>query len=141
MTVNFRDLLKFSSETVERPKPLPEGHYNGIISRHEFGLSKKKQTPFVRFYLQLQEPTGDISPEQLNGIDLSKVELRKDFYITPKSAFMLTDLLDAVLGKDNRLADERLPETKGQRVMFGVAQRQNDDATATFNDVTTIVKI
>jgi hypothetical protein len=79
-------------------------------------------------------------PGSNNGIDFSRRELRKDFYITPNALYRLSDMLDAALGKQQgRTFDERIPDTRGVRVMFAVTQRDNEEGTETYNDVGAIV--
>lgn len=142
MPPNFRQLLSQPTDQVERPKPLPTGHYRGEISNHEFGVSKNKQTPFVRFILTPEEADADVDLDRLNGIDLSKKEMRKDFYITHSALYRLSDVLDAILGQQQgRNFDERIPETRNAKVLFGVTERQSDDGIETYNDVTTIVAL
>jgi hypothetical protein len=140
-SINFRELLSQPTDVVERPRPLAVGHYIGEIKSHEFGTSKQKQTPFVRFIMVPSEETSDVAEGANAGIDLSRKEMRKDFYITPASLYRLSDMLDAVLGKQSGVSfDVRIPETRNARVMFKVTQRQNDDGTETYNDVDTIIK-
>src|SRR6267142_1700639 len=98
--VNFRELLSKPTDQVERPKSLPTGHYLGAILSHEFDRSSKKQTAFCRFNIKIDGPTEDVPADALTGIDFSRRELRKDFYITPNSLYRLSDMLDAVLGKE-----------------------------------------
>ena len=136
----FRQLLAQTTDSVERPRALAQGHYIGEIKSHEFGQSRQKQTPYVRFILTPSEETDDVQAGANTGIDMSKKELRKDFYLTPNSLYRLSDMLDATLGKTTgRTYDERIPETRGVRVIFQVTQRDNDDGTETYNDVGTIV--
>jgi hypothetical protein len=137
----FRELLaNTTSETVERPRALAAGHYLGSIKSHEFGLSRQKQTPYVRFILVPEEETADVEGGVNAGIDFSKKELRKDFYITPTAMYRLTDMLDAVLGKQmGRACDERIPETRNARVMFAVSKRDSEDGTESYNDVGVIL--
>ena len=139
-TSTFRELLSQPTDTVERPKAFAAGHYLGEIKTHEFGTSRQKQTPYVRFTLVPTEETSDVEAGANDGIDFSKRELRKDFYITPTALYRLSDMLDAVLGKSTgRSFDERIPETRGVRVMFAVTSRDNEDGTETYNDVGAIV--
>lgn len=142
MSTSFSQLLHITSEDVERPRLIADGHYIGTIVRHEFGNSRNKQTPYVRFFLTPSEETSDV-PEGANaGIDLAKQEAFRDFYLTPKSLFMLTDMLDAVLGKQmGRFADERLPETRDARVMFEVKHRDSEDGVRQFYDIGAIVAV
>ena len=140
--INFRALLAQATDTVERPKPLATGHYIGEIKGHEFGVSRQKQTPFVRFILAISEEASDIENGANEGIDLAKREMRKDYYITATARYRLSDMLDAVLGKQTgRSFDQRIPETRSVRVMFGVTQRANEEGTEIYNDVTTLVAV
>jgi hypothetical protein len=136
----FRQLLSQTTDAVERPKALPTGHYVGIIKTHEFGTSRNKQTPYIRFLLGITDPTSDVDSAELDGIDLSRRELRKDYYITPGALYRLADMLDATLGREEGHSfDERIPQTTGMQVVFGVVQRDSEDGTEKYNDVTTIV--
>ena len=136
----FRALLGQATDAVERPKPLAAGHYIGEIKSHEFGLSRQKQTPYCRFILTPTEETADVTAGENDGIDFSKRELRKDYYITPVALYRLSDMLDAVLGKTSgRSFDERIPETRNVRVMFAVSRRDNEEGTESYNDVGNIV--
>jgi hypothetical protein len=136
----FRELLKQSSATIERPRALAAGHYSGTIKSFEFGRSSKKQTPFVRLFFTPEEAANDVDPVEIEGIDFSKKELRKEYYITPQSLYRLSDMLDAVLGTDSRSFDDRIPELRGARVVFAVTKRESETNEGEFfNDVGTVV--
>jgi len=139
---DFRELLRTTtSDNVERPRSLPKGHYHGFIMSHEFGRSSKKQTPFVQFNLKVDGPADDVSAEQVEGIDFGRKELRLQRYITPKALYMLTDTLDQVLGKDGRVADERIPDMDNQKVLIETEPQLDDEGNETgFNNVIDIVK-
>ena len=139
---DFRELLKTTtSDNVERPRGLPKGSYFGMIMNHGFDRSRQKQTAFVRFNLKIDAPGPDVPAGACDGIDFSRRELRYDLYITPRSMYRLTDTLDAVLGRDSRVADERIPDMDGQRVLISVEpQLDNDGKDTGFNNVTGLVK-
>jgi hypothetical protein len=140
-TSTFRELLGQATDAVERPRPIADGHYLGSIASHEFGLSRQKQTPYVRFIINLEQETDDVPTGANGGIDISRREIRKDYFITPTALYRLSDMLNAVLGKETgRTFDERIPETRGARVMLGVGHRDNDDGTETYNEISTIVR-
>ena len=139
-TPNFRALLSTPTDQVDRPRALAAGHYIGEMKGHEFGLSKQKKTPFVRFILVPTDETTDVDSEANNGIELSRRELRRDFFITPTALYRLSDMLDAVLGQQaGRSFDQRIPETRGVRVMFQVTCRDSEDGTEVYNDIGTII--
>ena len=141
---SFRELLSKPTNDFKAPPVLADGHYIGSIPRHEFGRSKNKQTPYLRVYLKPTEATEDVEADANASINLNDYEVFRDFYITPKSLFMITRMLDAVLGESTgRSFDERIPELNGVSVMFQVSHRNqvDDDGNIinSFNDVGTIV--
>lgn len=143
MAINstFRELLSKPTDEAERPRALAEGHYYGTIISHELGTSARKQTPFVRFNIQVEEATADVAEGANDGIDYTTRQLAKTLYITPKSLYRLADTLDAILGKEQgRSYDERIPETRSVRVLMAVTQRPNEDETEFFNEVGNVVK-
>lgn len=134
--VNVRDLLAMPTDQAERPKPLPPGHYYGTITGISQDKSKQKGTPFIRFAIKLEGPGEDVDPESVNGIDWTRKELRKDYYLTPTAVFRLSDALDAVQGaQSGRSYDERIAEMRGQRVLAQVTQRTSEDGSEVYNDV------
>lgn len=140
--INFRELLNQPTDTAERPRKLPTGHYKGVIGNHSFDRSSKKQTAFVEVPVRVTEPTSDVDPVAVAGFDWSNIEVSRRFYITPKAMFMLADMLDAVLGKElGKSYDERLPNIRGANVIIGIVPRRNQDGTENEfgNDITTIV--
>lgn len=142
MSSTFRELLRVTSETVERPKALADGHYIGEIVSYEFGTSSKKQTPYVMFNIKPLEETSDVVEGANEGINFDTKVVNSDkYYITPKSVYRLVDVVDAVLGPDPKTyVDDRLPDTRGVRVLFEVRSRvdENDD-TRVYTDIPTIV--
>ncbi len=145
--VNFRELLTIPTDAVERPKAFPDCWLNGAIGNHEYGESKNKKTPYVRFTLRPESlasaPDGSngVTEDDLAGIDFSRRELRKDFFITPSSLWRLSDFLDAVLGKESgRTFNERIPDTRNASVIFHVTQREAEgDSETIYNDVQEIL--
>jgi hypothetical protein len=139
-TSTFRSLLQKTSETVDRPRALAVGHYKGEIKNYEFGVSKQKQTPFLRLFLVPHEEMEDVLEGANDGIDITKREIRADYYIVDKALFRLANMLDAVLGKASWVPfDERIPTLRGTRVIFQLTQRPNEDETEIYNDVRSII--
>jgi hypothetical protein len=143
MAVNIRELLHVTSEQVERPKPLPSSHYVATITNHEFTKTRSQaQTDVLRFFFKISRVAedGEANPDvmtQLEGVDLGRTELRKDFFLTPRALYRLSDFVDAVLGKETgRMIDDRIPETRGAHVLINVSQRPaNDGSDTVYNDV------
>ena len=68
MATDFRALLADTSDTVERPKALPEAWLIGKIGQHSCGNSRAKQTPFVRFTLLASELHPQYATDELRKI-------------------------------------------------------------------------
>jgi hypothetical protein len=141
MATDYREMLRQPTESLERPKPLPKGNFIATIGQHEFGTSRNKGTPYIRFPLAIAEACADVDPAAIEGIDLSRRELRRDYFITPNALYRLGDMVDAVLGKKPGVnLDERLPDLRGSRVMVTVSQRASEqNSEEIYNDVDSIV--
>lgn len=134
-TINVKDLLSKPADSFERPPILPAGHFRGTIVKHEFDRSRQKKTPLIRFYLNPTEPEDDVDPEDVANIDLKKVLLRHEFYLTQNALYRLGDFLNAVLGESSENVDERIPMTTGLEVIIGVRQRMGDNGEPAGNEV------
>lgn len=134
-TVDFRTLLQTPMDTIEKPKPLPAGTYHGVVARHEFGESSQKKTPYVRFWLQPLSAADDVDPAMLEGVDLSKKLLRRDYFLTTDALFRLKAFLDSVgVNTTGRSLGEAIPDSTNARVLMQVTQRTADNGDQ-FNDV------
>lgn len=141
MSQNFRELLSQATDQAERPRALADGHYIGTVGNHEFGLSRQKQTPYVRMFVTPEEACPDVEAEANKGLNIATYELRKDYFITPKAIYRLADALDAILGQETgRSYDERLPDTRDVRVMIDVGHRDSEDGKERFNEIRSIVR-
>ena len=127
-TVNFRELLKQNSTYVNahRPRSAPSCWLLGTIGSMEHEVTKGKGTNVLIFEMLDLEPHPDTEEGLLENVNLSKLRspykksLVANFWITPDALGHLTDMLDNCVGDPERSIEERLPETKGLRVMFKV---------------------
>lgn len=125
-TVNFRELLKLNSRTVERPKSAPECWLLGTIGAMSHEVTKGTQTNLFTFELLDIEPHPDNEEGLLENVNLKAIRspfrktLTADYWITPDALHHLTNFLDRVVGDPDRSIEERIPETKNLRVMFKV---------------------
>lgn len=140
MAVDFKTLLAKPTDSIEKPKPLPAGTYNGVISKYEFGESKEKKTPFVRYFLTCHSACDDVDADSVAGIDLSKKALRRDYYLTEDAMYRVKDLLESVgVSCTGRSLGEVIPEAINASVLISVTWRSSPDGSETYNDVTGIV--
>jgi hypothetical protein len=132
--------LSKPTDSIEKPKPLPAGTYNGVISKYEFGESKEKKTPYVRYHLTAHSAGEDVDPDSIEGIDLSKKSLRRDFYLTEDAMYRVKDFLDSVgVSTSGRSLGEVIPEAINAAVLISVTQRSSPDGSEIYNDVGNVV--
>lgn len=138
---NFQHLLSTPVDSVEKPKPLPTGTYQGLIKSFEFLEAKNdKKTPYVRFMLAFHTPGADIDTDELGKAlgekKLGDITKSKDFYLTPDAMWRLKDLIVA-LGIDTagRGFDSTIPECVNQPVLIEVGQRNSPNGEEIFNDI------
>ena len=134
---DFKSLLKRPADSFERPKPLPPGTYNGVIAQREFLESREKKTPYVRFSVKINSPGEGIDPAQLEGVDLSKKSLRKDFFITEDATYRLTEFANSCdVPTAGRGLDEVIEDLVNKPVLVEVTTRPSDrDPQEFFNDI------
>jgi hypothetical protein len=124
-------LLSTPASEIKPPAPLPAGPYIGTVNAYEFKTSAQKQTPFVRYTVNLSGPAPG------NDADLSEIEfprqLRMDFYLTPTSLFRLTDFHVKVLGlPETNTVQENITLAIGRSAVFNVvlkASSKPNDST------------
>lgn len=116
---NFNDLLDKDPTTFERPPTLPEGDYLGVIKGKTYGESSKKKTPFVQFQFGVVSPLESVSQEALADIDLTKVKLKDDFYLTEDAMYRLREFLEmADCVQDT--TRESIEAAVGQQIVFTI---------------------
>jgi len=142
MADDFRSLLSKPMDEIERPKPWPAGTYYGSITDHKFDVSAQKRTPYVRFTIQASSAGDNIDPSDLEGIDLSKKPLRKDYYLTEDALYRVKAMLESIgITTEGRALGECIPETRNAQVMFEVTQRNSPDGREIYNDVGDLVGV
>lgn len=140
MAVDFRALLKDTSATVSRPKPIPECWLTAKIGAVNFGTTKGNETPFASFELlnpSAHDDTSEEVMEVLKEMDLKTIKspfrktLAVDFWLTDDAKHHLADMLDRVIGDPERSFEERIPETRGVDVMFKVRPNKDQEGKET----------
>lgn len=137
---DFRTLLATPMDDVKRPPTWPAGTYHGIVKTHEFRVSKLKKTPSVQYHLGVLAAGEDVDPVALEGIDLTRRDLTKDYYLTEDSLFRIKEFL-ASCGIDTagRALGECIPEAVNCRVMITITQTTTDDGKSTRNEIGDVV--
>lgn len=142
---NFNALLDKQMGSVEKPKPFPEGPYNLLIIKREFGESQQKKTPYVRFEFRVVSPGAGVDQELLAHakIDFSKRTMREDFYLTDDALFRLTDFLQNALGLPSDLSTRLAVEQAVNRAVIGHVKQEMDkqDPTRIYTRIASFEKI
>jgi hypothetical protein len=136
--VDFSKLLQKPAGEAKKPPPLPVATFPGVIKSYELGDNNKNKTPYVRYQIGLTGwPEGE---EPIEGLDISKRTMRKDYYLTDESLWRLDEFLRSlgIEGK-GRGYDEVLPEAVGASVMAEVQQYMNQDTSELGNQLGKVV--
>ena len=128
--VNFNELLSVQVQSVERPKNFPPGHYEAIVTGHEYGTSPVKETPYVRFPIKLLGPSEDVDEElfeEAGGMEAlgKRKPLHLDFYLTPDAIYRLREFLEngLALNSSGRNFDEVIPESTNVALTVLISHR------------------
>lgn len=117
--MNFSELGQVTANTVERPKPMPEGHYlaqfAGPMSEHKAGKSGNLA---MRFQFKLVGAGEDVDAEELQkagGIPDKTYHI--DFWMSPDARYRFTDFACKAQGLSDdlnllELAEELIKENK-----------------------------
>jgi len=136
MAVDFKGLLSKRVDDVKKPKPLPAGTYNGIVTAFTYGESTQKQTPYVKYTCKIHSAQDDVDEADLEGIDLSKKELNVTFYLTQDAEWRVVEFIKSCgVDTSGRALGECIPDVVQASVILAVTQRMSKDGVDTFNDV------
>ena len=133
---NFSELLKKPAFEAKKPLALPAADdYLGIITSKELGTSQQKNTPYVRYFVQLTEyPEG--TDEADKTVDLSKRKLRRDFYFTDDALFRLDEFLRSCKVEGaGKMYEDLLDEVIGASVIVQVKQYMNKTSGEIQNEI------
>jgi hypothetical protein len=141
--VNFRELLDFTSENVQRPAAIPECWLIGVVGQSTLGQTKSEsETPFIDLDLGSIEAHPSNPPEVLEALsqmDLTRLRspytrpsrLIAHFWLDDENKHRFSDMLDKVIGGKNRSARERLAELANQRVQFKARAERDSEGNST----------
>jgi hypothetical protein len=139
MAVDFRKLLKKPLDEVKRPPALPAGTYHGVVAKYEFGESRDKKTPFIRFFFTITSADDSIDPGELAGIELAKKQQRRDFYLTDDALYRLKEFIASCgIETAGHTTDELLADTLQAPVLMEITQRNSDDGETIYNDIAAV---
>ncbi len=142
---DFSSLLKAPAGEAKKPKPLVIGNYPGIVKSFEMveAPQGKDYKMILRVHVGLTDWCDNASeddkqqerrPGEFAPIDLSKRQLRKDYY--DNSLFRLDDLLKSCgIEANGKTYEEVLPSLIGSRLVVEVDQYLNQNTNDLGNQV------
>lgn len=137
---DFNALLDKDPSTFERPPTTPEGEYLLVVKSKSFGQSSQKKTPFVEFQYGIVNPMPSVPEEALDGIDLSKVKLRDQFYLTEDAMFRLKEFFET-LGCSQETVRESIDASVGSQVVATIGHETSaNDPSRVFANIRGYVK-
>jgi hypothetical protein len=141
-TFNFQDLLSKPADSHEKPKPIPAGTYNGLVTKFATAPHKTpdgKEMGKVIFSLVLSEPWPDVDTDELDTAltkeDGSKKQLNErvwthTHYVNDENAWRLGELLVDTMGcTPDTPGAEQLQESVGKTVGVVIKQVPVKDST------------
>jgi len=131
---DFSQLLRKPAADIKRPPALPPGDYLGVIKSYELGDQNKNKTPYVRFQVGLMGWPDAVPEDERTGIDLSKKQLRRDFYLTDDADWRLKEFLESCGIKFDNF-ETGVPEAIGAQVTVEVQQYMNQTNSEIGNQV------
>lgn len=136
--VDLSALLAQKADTIEKPKPLPTGHYGWMVGSFEPVTSSKKGTPGIEFQVTPYEAKDDVDQDELAKVkDPFKKARRLTFWLTEDSLFMLTSFFEKLgLDMTDKSISELLPETQTCQFTAPIVHqmRDNGDMMAVLNE-------
>lgn len=141
--VDFSALLSKPAGEAKKPPALDAGLYPGIIKSYEVDDKNQKHTPYVRFFWGLTSWPGEPQTDESGAvIDLSKKQLRSDFYLTDDALWRLDAFLREVgiAMEPGQTYAEVLPTAVGTMANLEIIQELNQKNNEVFNSISTITK-
>lgn len=125
---DFSEFLDKDVADIERPPTLPEGEYEMVIMKKDFGKSAKKSTPFVEFHFNILNAKESVDSDALEGIDLAKQKPKVQFYLTEDALFRLKEFGEIAGVNETKLGD-MIDGCVGQTVVGTCSHTHATDGT------------
>jgi hypothetical protein len=140
---DFSSLLSKPAGEAKKPPALDAGAYPGIIKSYEVGDNNQKRTPYVRFHWGITGWPGEAQTDESGAvIDLSKRQLRSDFYLTDDALWRLDAFMREVgiNMEPGQTYAEVLPTAVGTTATLHIVQELNQRTNDTYNTIENITK-
>ena len=142
---SFSDILNKRGDQIERPKPLPVGHYMAMVKGlPEQATIGKSSTPALVFILTIMSPLEDVDQQSLMecGGAAGKT-MRHTLYLQGKDEnaqkaveWRLRQFLEQ-LGcfSESKTLAECIQESPGRALRIEVSHRPSDDCQMIYTDI------
>lgn len=136
---NFKDLLAKPAEAFKAPLAQPAGTYVGMITKFEYGESRNKKTPYVRFSIRPMMAETDVDQEQLAEFGPIGKEMNLDYYLTDDAVYRLSEFIEKTGGNTKLPLQESIEVAVNKNIRFSVTHRMDKDRT--FAEVSQILGV
>lgn len=130
---DFSELLSKPTEEIKKPKPLPEGSYQVLISAHKYDEAKTKEGPkaIVRLTCRFQEAMDDVDEadlsDALQGEVLTTKSATYDMWLTPDAQYRVVEFAKSLgVETEGTTLGQIIPEFVNQSAMATVVQVQSN---------------
>lgn len=144
MATDFAKILGKQTSAIEKPKPLPLGHYifnNPALPK--FIDIGKNATPCAEFGLIVLAPGDDVDAEQLAAYGEWKGKsVRFRMFLTEASEYRTKEELSDVFGIDQegKTLGQMFNETVNKQVVGEIGHRPSEDGTEMFHEIKKLAK-
>lgn len=124
---DFSELLRKPAGEAKRPAALPIGDYKGTVISHEVDDNNRNKNAYIRLGVRLTDwPETFTSDEIPEGVDITKRQLRKDFFLMEEHLWRLDAFIRSCgINPEGRSYEDILPELIGQPVLVDVRHYRN----------------
>lgn len=119
-------------------------HFYGVILGFEVGQFSPKPdgrpgNQYIQVNVRPTDPGEDVSPEDIDGIDLNEIEVNRKFNVTKAALKYLREFLTTLNFAETAPLGECLTEMRGLRVLFAGSHTENKRGGQPFYNVDSIV--
>ncbi len=130
-SLQFSSILDKPADSVEAPKPIPQGQYVAIVQGlPEQVESSQKKTPGLKFQFRITAALSEVDEDVVGKV------VNHTYWLTEESAFMLTQFLEnagiELAGKTIGTATDEVPN---REVVISIRHRPSPDGQRIFAEV------
>jgi hypothetical protein len=140
------DILDKPATQIDRPKPLPLGHYTWVtVGMPRYDKSKEKQTPFYEFTCKCLNAFEDVDEEALaewaaksDGTSraLTDYTTKLTFYITPDSLYRLQEFLDHLgVADEDKTTRQCIDDTPNCQFVANIVHSASRDGESVYANI------